>query len=112
MPDLDTQQQLADAAETLGELRLSGIDRCSLDSQQMKPGQDRSGHELRSVVRPQVRRRPAHTDQLREHLDHSTGPNAAGDVDGDLGRFGEGDDAGCDVYAIAEDLIAPKDCLR
>ena len=45
-----------------------------------EPAQNGGGHELRSVVQPQVPRRAVHADELREDLDHPTGADAAGHV--------------------------------
>src|SRR5581483_4211121 len=58
------------------------IDVRAIDLRGIKPLQDRSGDELRAVVRAQVLRRALNADELGKHFDHAPRADATGHVDG------------------------------
>src|SRR3954468_18724660 len=60
---------------------LPGIDERRLDLR-LEPAKDRARDELRAVVGPEVAGRAMHAHELREHLDHPAGADAARHVDG------------------------------
>ena len=61
--------------------RLARVDERRLDLRGQQPAQHGSGDELGAVIRPQIARRPMHTDEPREDLNDAAGSNAARDVD-------------------------------
>jgi hypothetical protein len=61
--------------------RLAWIVQCCLDVRFLDSFEDRVADKLWSVVRSHVARRPACTDQTREHFDDSIRSDAASDID-------------------------------
>src|SRR6476620_11180259 len=61
--------------------RLSGVDERRLDLGALEPSENRPRHELGSVVGTEVAQRPVDTDELHQHFDDPSAPNAAGDID-------------------------------
>jgi hypothetical protein len=62
--------------------RIAGLDQRRADALRDDPGQQRLGHELRSVVAAQEGRGAAGAHQAGQHLDDTGGANAAVDIDG------------------------------
>src|SRR5262245_57967309 len=85
------------AVETLRDAilpRLAGLDQRCADTLRDDPGQQGFGHELRSVVAAQERRRAPCAHQARQHLDHARRADAAVHLDrqtllGELVRYGK-----------------------
>src|ERR1039457_108995 len=58
------------------------IDAGGVDVSLQQPAQDRSGDELRAIIRSQVPRRTVHSYELRQHFDDSARADAAANIDG------------------------------